>query len=103
MRGRKRTNTPEWALDTNQLQAFLLRAFPNLATDNAQRIRAGRWARVFHLYYVMQLPASAVALELETSRDNVQRILRSMRDYAAGKTGRRSRGRPKKTFNWRAA
>lgn len=91
-RGRKRTGVPDWVKDDEKVRGILLRAFPKLATDAGQRIRAGRWARVIDTYYREGVPASAVAADLGISKQSVEQIIR----YLNRKPSDRPRGRPRK-------
>ena len=96
-------NTPEWANDDEQVRSLLLKVFPKLETDEKQRARAAKWARVIYLYFRMGYVTSRVAMELGVTIKYVDSLLRTIRRVATGKrsdTGRsrglQPRGRPKK-------
>jgi hypothetical protein len=57
-------NTPEWVRNDAAVRAVLLRAFPKWNTNPTQHERAGRWARIINLYFILGYPASRVAMEL---------------------------------------
>lgn len=75
---------PSWATDNKETQALLLRAFPKLKTNAAQRKRAARWATVITLFYRMNLSNSQVAAELRTTVSVIDCLLQRMRHVAKG-------------------
>src|SRR6266851_5102223 len=91
---------PVWTLSNEEVQKVLLLAFPCLNTRKASRKAAGRWARIIHLYYRMQMSNSLVAKEIGVSLSTLYSSLRRIRRVAQGKLGDgksrslRPRGRP---------
>ncbi len=59
---------PEWAFNRAEIARILLTAFPkmqmNTSVGKSQRARAGKWARLIHLYYRMGQPQQIVSKEL---------------------------------------
>jgi hypothetical protein len=101
VRTRERVIVP-WTLNNSEVQKVLLRVFPRLRGSYRQAQQAGRWMRVIHLYYRMQLSYSQVAAELKIKKGTVLTLIRSIN--RAGKnlridTGTQReparRGRPK--------
>ena|ERR1017187_2933189 len=94
---------PIWATEASQTRRLLLQAFPKLVTDEKQRAKAGRWARVIQLYFRVQLTEGQVAGELNLPTDTVKAIIRSIlrvsKGVSANGTGThgRKRGRPRKS------
>jgi hypothetical protein len=76
---------PAWTLNDKEVQKVLLRAFPDLRRHPRHIVRAGRWIRVIHLYYRMQLPNSHVAKELNITVNNLKTLLKAIRRVAAGR------------------
>jgi hypothetical protein len=85
---------PEWTLNDKEVQKVLLRAFPKLHTSPKAAARAGRWARVIHLYFRMQMPDSMVANEMGIKINVLWSILIHIRRVAEGK--RADNTKPKK-------
>jgi hypothetical protein len=75
---------PEWTLDDAEVRKVLLRAFPGLRTSQKQAIRAGRWMRLIHLFYRVQLSNSQVAREMGESLNATKMTLKSIRRVARG-------------------
>lgn len=75
---------PTWAVNNKETQILLLRAFPKLKTNSAQRKRASRWATVITLYYRMNLNCPQIAVELKTTVKTVERLLSHMRKVSKG-------------------
>lgn len=105
VRPRKRKReTPVWAANQKQVQQLLLRSFPTLKTNDTQRKRAARWARIIYLHFVMRLTLSEVAQEMKLSMNVVRGSINNIRRVASGRranlTGvfRGKRGRPKKEY-----
>ncbi len=95
---------PEWTLNDKEVQKVLLRAFPGQHKSFAVTQRAGRWARIIHFYFRMQMSAGWIASELKMTPKNVElavaRIRRVARGYRADNTGPRGvrrPGRPRKS------
>jgi hypothetical protein len=94
---------PSWTLNDKKVQQVLLRAFPRLRTDNKAAICAGRWMRLIHLYYRVQMPNFQVAKEMNTSINVVKTTLSHIRRVAKGRRADNTaplthsgRGRPRK-------
>lgn len=75
---------PAWALSDTEVQKILQRSFPFWRTNKTAKARAGRWMRIIHLYYRMQMPISQVASELGTTVGVILTITRSMKRAASG-------------------
>lgn len=93
---------PAWALNDKEVRKVLLRAFPGLHNNNSVAKQAGRWTRLIHLYYRVQMSNSQVAKEMGETLNRVKMTLKSIRRVARGRradnTGPLSsipRGRPK--------
>lgn len=93
---------PSWALNDKEVRTVLLRSFPKLRTNNRQAIHAGRWMRLIHLYYRVQMSNSQVAKEMGMTLNAVKMALKSIRRVARGqrtdnvcRLGLTPRGRPK--------
>jgi hypothetical protein len=94
---------PEWTLSDEQVQKVLLRAFPGFRKNPNVAKRAGRWVRIIHLYYRVQMSNSQVAKEMGESLNAVKMTLKGIRRVAKGRRasntgelGLRPRGRPRK-------
>jgi hypothetical protein len=105
-RGRK---TPVWTKTDTGIQQVLLRAFPKLIENPAQREKAARWARVIYLYYRMGYTFSQVAEEMSIHSPSEKRPYRAIerlierikrvgegKETHRGKNKRGRRGRPSK-------
>jgi len=96
---------PEWTKSDAEIRRLLLRSFPALETNDLQRRRAARWARVIHLYFRLNTPHGQIAQELRLSLNKVKMTIRSIKWAAAGKradgTGfiGKPKGRPKKSLH----
>jgi len=95
---------PEWTLNDADVRKVLLRAFPGLRKKKSVARSAGRWLRLIHLYYRMQMPNSQVAKEMKESLSAIKSMLVSIRRVARGRRAdngklrsARLRGRPKKS------
>lgn len=75
---------PGWALDDEKIKQILLRSFPKMQTNEAQRKKAGRWLRAIHLYYRMGLLRPVVIKELKISFTAWKALIRSIRRAAQG-------------------
>lgn len=102
MRRGNRT-TPEWVKNNKKIQELLLRSFPKMKTNKTQRMRAGRWARIIHLYFKMKMTYGQVAAELGVTpkriADFILRIHRASKGRRTdnrGLLGVRKQGRPRK-------
>ena len=94
---------PEWTLNDKEVQKVLLRSFPALRTNNKAAIRAGRWMRLIHLYYRVQMSNSQVAKEMDMTLNAVKMTLKGIRRVAQGRRfdnrcvlGLTPRGRPRR-------
>ena len=94
---------PAWTLNDKEVRKVLLRAFPKLHKTAVSKVSAGRWMRLIHLYYRVQMPNSQVAKEMGETLSAIKTMLRSIRRVAKGQRsdnkGQRSlkpRGRPRK-------
>lgn len=93
---------PAWTLNDKEVRKVLLRSFPKLRTDNAQAIRAGRWMRLIHLYYRVQMSNTQVSKEMGMTLNATKMALKSIRRVARGQRtdnvrplGLTPRGRPR--------
>lgn len=96
---------PAWTLNDKEVQKVLLRSFPTLRRTKAAAAQAGRWMRLIHLYYRVQMPNSQVAKEMGMTLNAVKMALKGIRRVSRGRNakntavlGLRPRwvGRPKK-------
>ena len=76
---------PDWTRNDGRIREVLLRAFPNLRTDNRQKKAASRWAAVVYLYFRLQYTNTQTAAELKLTIPALKAILRSIRRVAAGR------------------
>lgn len=76
---------PDWALNDKTIQEILLRAFPKLKTDDVQRQRAGRWARVIQIYFRSGKSYRETAHELGEKLTTVHRVIQRIRRTVAGR------------------
>src|SRR5579859_7661600 len=83
---RRFRSIPEWAKSNKRVQELLLTAFPKLATDEKQRHRAGRWARIIQLYFRSQKSYSETAEELGEGKNAILKTIRRVRLTAEGRT-----------------
>jgi hypothetical protein len=74
-----------WTLDDDQVKALLQRVFPRLALDERERERAGRWARIIHLYYRLGYSYGDAAAELKIPMHTVRNVLARMRRARANR------------------
>jgi len=95
---RPRKVVPEWANSNRRIQKFLLRSFPLMRMDPAQRTRAGRWARVINLYFKRQWSRGQIAEELNWTYARVDTIIRSIKRAAEGKRCKDGTERRRKSF-----
>src|SRR5712692_8008250 len=93
---------PAWTNNNTEVQKVLLRAFPKWRTNYRQSQQAGRWARIIHLYFRVQLSTRHVALDLRIKPKNVELMVASIRRVARGRRadnkgprGVRRPGRPR--------
>jgi len=75
---------PAWTLNDKEVQKILSRVFPKLKTHSASKKAAGRWARVIHLYYRMQMANSQVAKEMGMNLNTLKMVLKGIRRIAKG-------------------
>ena len=94
---------PPWTLNDKEVQKILLRSFPSLHKNHSAALRAGRWTRIIHLYYRVQMSNSQVAKEMGMTLNAVKMVLKGIRRVARGRNakntamlGLRPRGRPPK-------
>jgi len=81
---RQKRPVPEWARHQKQIRGLLLRSFPRLATDQKQRKRAARWARIIHLFFVLGHTYSQVAGELDEQLLTVHKSINHIRNASRG-------------------
>lgn len=90
--------TPVWTASNEDIKEVLLRAFPKLATNERQRLKAGRWLQVIHFYYRMGWTRSRVAEEMKISERAVKDYIQTISRAANGRrtsTGKPRSGRPR--------
>lgn len=98
---RPRKQIPTWVSDDDHIRLFLLRSFPRMKFDLAQRERAARWMRVIHLYFRQLWTRGQIADEIGATYSSVNSMIRHIRRAAKGmRTGGTGslggkRGRPK--------
>ena len=80
---------PEWSKHEDQIRGLIMRAFPRCNENSEiglrQRERAGRWARVIQLYYVMGYTYSQVAEELEQPLRRIHKVIDHIRMASKGR------------------
>ena len=92
---------PNWTKTVEGIQEVLLRSFPKLHIDDKQRFQAGRWLRIIHYYFRLQITSGQIADELGLRPIAVRQIVAGIKRVAAGGSfdgrhkKRRKRGRPK--------
>ena len=93
---------PLWTLNDKEVQRVVSISFPDWRKNRVSKARAGRWTRIIHLYYRMQLSNSQVAKEMGMTINATKMALKIIRRVASGRsannTGLRGRrvGRPPK-------
>lgn len=80
---RHERDVPEWAKSNEEIQKLLLRSFPKMTTHPLQRLRAGRWARIIHLYFRNGSTYSEVAEEMGESVVVIHSTLKRIRRAAS--------------------
>lgn len=85
VRAFRKNGIPAWVLNDAEVRKVLLRSFPKLHTDIKQREAAGRWSRIIHLYYRMQMPNSQVAKEMGITVNVLKMALKHMRRVSRGR------------------
>lgn len=79
-------STPAWAMDDLKIRAILLKSFPKLKdTTSKDAERAGRWARIIHLYFRMKRTHGQIAEEMSLSYDSVRALVRSIKRAFEGR------------------
>jgi len=92
---------PLWTSSDKGIQEVLLRAFPELSTNDAQRDAAARWTRVIQLYFRTGYTRKQITEEMDLTASQINnclcRILRVGKGLRTnGKPRGGKRGRPKK-------
>lgn len=85
---RPRRRVPQWVFEDNRIRALLSETFPKLATDDGQRKRAGRWARVIQLYFRSRKSYRETAEEMGEKPRTIEMIIRSIYRVSKGRTAR---------------
>ncbi len=98
-------DTPAWATSDIEVRKILLRSFPLLGSNKAQRQSAARWMQAITLIYRLGMPYNHAAAEMGTTVSTLRSLLRNIRRSALGfrangsgkrgTHGLRPRGRPK--------
>ena len=81
---RPKRKTPEWTRTQTGIQQILLKAFPKLKTDESQRQRAGRWARVIQLYFLSAKSYRETAEEMGEKTRTIEMLIRSIHRTVKG-------------------
>lgn len=80
---------PEWVKHDRQIKELLKFVFPRLIEKSdkgsAQRKRAGRWARVIHLYFRTNLTYKETAEEMGEKPKTIEGIIRRVLLASEGK------------------
>lgn len=85
-----RRASADWSQDDDVVRELLLRVFPKLESNEKQRVRAGRWMRIIHLFYRAGLSYGDVAEEMKSSLSTVRSALQHIRRAAKGRPCNRS-------------
>lgn len=92
----------DWTDYNPKIRDLLLRSFPNLETNQLQRMRASRWCRVIYFYFRLRFTTSQIAEEMGLEELKIRRILRSIGQAASGRRANGlgpivgKKGRPRK-------
>jgi hypothetical protein len=86
-------DVPDWAKKNEEIQKILLTAFPNLHVNQKQRQKAGRWAQIIRLHFLLGWSYSEVAEELNVKPNVVLMTIRGIKYTVDGKTWN---GKPRK-------
>lgn len=95
-------DTPAWATSDVEVRKILLRSFPLLGSNKAQRQSAARWMQAITLVYRLGMPYNHAAAEMGTTVGTLRSLLRNIRRVALGlradtnKPRLGKKGRPKK-------
>ena len=81
---RPRKPVPSWATNNKKVQDLLIRVFPRMKESPKQRVRAGRWARVIHLYFNQRWSRGQIANEMGISYMAAETLIRSIKRAAKG-------------------
>lgn len=65
----------DWSKSNKKVQSLLLRVFPKMGTNDAQRKRAGRWLRIIQLYFRSGYSYGDTAIEINEKKKFVQNVL----------------------------
>jgi hypothetical protein len=76
---RYRKKIPDVLKTDIEIQKLILRSFPLLKTNSLQRWRAGRWARVIHLYFVSGYNYKETADAMNEDYRTVEMLIRAIR------------------------
>ena len=72
--GPKRKNAC-WAKSDKEVRELLLSVFPKLDSNERQRMRAGKWARVIQLYFRSGLSYGDTAAEMQENKVFVHNVI----------------------------
>ena len=87
--------TPSWAMDNEAIRKMIDTVFPKWRKNSVQRKRAARWVGVIYLFYRVRLSRVLVAAEMrlpvETVKNILNRIRRTMQGTRSSNAGKRIR------------
>lgn len=75
----------EWAMSDSKIRDLINLVFPLWRTNPRQRLRAGRWNRIIHLYYRTRMSSVMVAEEMGVSKNTVRLTLNRMNRVISGR------------------
>lgn len=80
----KDRDIPDWVFNDRKIQTMIMTAFPKFQSNSKQKARAGKWVRIIHLYYRMNLPRQIVAKEMNLEMPKLNRDLQRINWLANG-------------------
>ena len=96
---RRMARVPEWANSDTEVRALLLRSFPKLKTDLAQKKRAALWSKVIFLYWRELWGGVDIAKEMKIPASMVYETIKRIKRAGAGlRTDGKPRTRKPKGF-----
>jgi hypothetical protein len=81
---RQEREVPPWASTNEGIRKVLLTAFPKLHFDKNHRKRAGRWAQVIQMHFLIGWTYTEVAAELNITLETIKSLIRSVNRASKG-------------------